>query len=123
MSVARGFARLARKYERRMERKHENMIKNRNFHITQLSEAIGCLEKSLEISYQELENWANSIQALAETDEFDNIFQRVELVFLKIFVNWMYNRTLKEITVAEDAKKRIKSVRSKLEVMNAFGRI
>lgn len=120
MSVARGFRRLAKKYERRMEFCHENMVNNRDFHITQLREAIGCADQFLDISYGELENWADSIQAVYEVDEFDNIFQRVELVFLKKYVNWMYSRTLKEITIVEDAKKRLQKVLNKLEVLNAF---
>ena len=123
MSVARGFLRLARKYERRMKYCHEYMVNNRDAHITQLREAVGCAKQFLDISYEELENWSDSIQAVYEVDEFDNIFQRVELVFLKKYVNWMYSRTLKEIYIVEEAKKRLKSVLNKLEVLNAFRRI
>ena len=123
MSVARGFLRLARKYERRMKYCHEYMVNNRDTHITQLREAVGCAKQFLDISYEELENWSDSIQAVYEVDEFDNIFQRVELVFLKKYVNWMYSRTLKEIYIAEEAKKRLKSVLNKLEVLNAFRRM
>lgn len=120
MSVARGFMRLAKRYETRMEYLHEDMVKNRETYITQLRGVITCVEQSLDISYGELENWADSIQAVYEVDEFDNFFQRVELVFLKKYVNWRYSRTLKEITVTEDAKKRLKNVLNKLEVLNAF---
>lgn len=123
MSVARGFLRLARKYERRMKYCHEYMVNNRDTHITQLREAVGCAKQFLDISYEELENWSDSIQAVYEVDEFDNIFQRVELVFLKKYVNWMYSRTLKEIYIVEEAQKRLKSVLNKLEVLNAFRRI
>ncbi len=122
MGVARGFRRLAKKYEMRMEFCHESMVNNRDFHITQLREAIGCADQFLDISYGELENWADSIQVVYEVDEFDNVFQRVELVFMKKFVNWMYSRTLKEITITEDAKKRMQSILNKLEVLNAFRR-
>lgn len=122
MGVARGFRRLAKKYERRMEFCHESMVNNRDFHITQLREAIGCADQFLDISYGELENWADSIQVVYEVDEFDNVFQRVELVFMKKFVNGMYSRTLKEITITEDAKKRMQSILNKLEVLNAFRR-
>lgn len=120
MSVARGYLRLAKRYEIRMKYIHKYMVKNRNFHITQLREAIGCVERLLDISYEELENWSNSIQALYETDEFDNIFERVELIFFKMFVNCRYDQTLKEITVAEEAKRRMKNVLNKLEVLNCF---
>ena len=111
MSIARGFRRLARKYEMRMEYCHENMVENRDFHITQLREAIGCVNRALDISYEELGNWADSIQAVYEVDEFDNVFQRIELVFLKKFVNWRYSHTLKEIYIAEDAKKRLEKIK------------
>ena len=120
MSVARGFLRLAKRYERRMENCHEEMVKNRNTHITQLREVIECAKKSLDISYGELESWANSIEAVYSVDEFDNIFQRVELVFLKMYVNWRYSQTLNEITVTEEAKSRLQNILNKLEVLNAF---
>ena len=123
MSVARGFLRLARKYERRMKYCHEYMVNNRDTHITQLREAVGCAKQFLDISYEELENWSDSIQAVYEVDEFDNIFQRVELVFLKKYVNWMYSRTLKEIYIVEEAKKRLEKVLNTLEVLNAFRRM
>lgn len=120
MSIARGFLRLAKRYEMRMEYSHDEMVKNRSVHITQLREVIECIERSLDISYEELKNWACSIQAVCEVDEFDNIFQRIELVFLKMYVNSRYSRTLKEITVTEEAKKRLENILNKLEVLNAF---
>ncbi len=123
MSVARGFLRLARKYEIRMKYSRDAIVNNREVHITQLREAIGCAKQFLDISYEELENWSDSIQAVYEVDEFDNIFQRVELVFLKKYVNWMYSRTLKEIYIVEEAQKRLKNILNKLEVLNAFRRI
>ena len=123
MSVARGFLRLARKYEIRMKYSRETIVNNREVHITQLREAIGCAKQFLDISYEELENWSDSIQAVYEVDEFDNIFQRVELVFLKKYVNWMYSRTLKEIYIVEEAKKRLEKVLNTLEVLNAFRRM
>lgn len=123
MSVARGFLRLAKRYERRMEFMHEEMVKNRDFHITQLSGAIECAERSLDISYEELANWSDSIQSVYETDEFDNFFQRIELVFLKMYVNFRYNQALKEVEITEDAKKRMQNILNKLEVLKAFRRI
>ena len=70
---------------------------------------------------------ANKTTGEAPVDEFkkwiDNVFQRIELVFLKKYVNWRYNKTLKEIYVVEDAKKRLKNILNKLEVLNAFRRI
>lgn len=123
MSVARGFLRLARKYEIRMKYSRDAIVNNREVHITQLREAIGCAKQFLDISYEELENWSDSIQAVYEVDEFDNIFQRVELVFLKKYVNWMYSRTLKEIYIVEEAKKRLEKVLNTLEVLNAFRRM
>ena len=120
MSVARGFLRLAKRYEKRMEYCHEEMVKNRNAHIAQLREVMKCVEQSLDITYGELENWANSIEAVYAVDEFNNIFERIELVFLKWYVNMMYSRTLKEAEVTEEAKKKLKAVLNKLEVLNAF---
>lgn len=123
MSVARGFLRLAKRYEARMEYFHEDMVKNRGTHITQLREVIKCAKQSLDISYGELESWADSMQSVYEVDEFDHFWERIELVFLKIRVNWRYNQTLKEITITEEAKKRLEAVLNKLEVLNAFRRI
>ena len=120
MSVARGLLRLAKRYERRMEYCHEDMVKNRNTHITQLREVMKCIEDSLGITYGELESWAKSIEAVYSVDEFNNIFERIELVFLKWYVNTRYSLTLKEATVTEEAKKRLKAVLNKLEVLNAF---
>lgn len=123
MSVARGFLRLAKRYERRMEYCHEEMVKNKETHITQLREVMKCVERSLDITYGELECWADSIESVYAVDEFNNIFERIELVFLKWYVNTRYSRTLKEAEVTEEAKKRLKSVLNKLEVLNAFRRI
>lgn len=123
MSVARGFMRLARRYEIRMKYCREAMIEKKDFHITQLREVMKCIERFLDISYEELENWANSIQAVYEVDEFDNIFERIELVFLKRYVNWQYSRTLKEVTITEEAKKRLQKVLNTFELLNAFRRI
>lgn len=120
MSVACGLLRLAKRYERRMEYCHEDMVKNRDTHIAQLREVMKCIERSLDITYGELESWAKSIESVYAVDEFNNIFERIELVFLKWYVNTMYSRTLKEVEVTEDAKKRLKVVLNKLEVLNAF---
>ncbi len=123
MSVARGFLRLAKKYERRMKYCHDNMVNNRDFYISQLREAVRHAEKFLDVSYEELESWSDSITAVYEVDEFDNVFQRIELVFLKKYVNWRYSQTLKEVYIVEEAKKRLKNILNKLEVLNAFRRI
>lgn len=79
-----------------------------------------CIEQSLDITYGELESWAESIESVYAVDEFNNIFEKIELVFLKWYVNTRYSRTLKEATVTEEAKKRLKSVLNKLEILNAF---
>ena len=118
MSVARGFLRLAKRYERKMEYCREDMVKNKETHITQLREVMKCIERSLDITYGELESWTDSIESVYAVDEFDNIFERIELIFLKWYVN-----TLKEAEVTEEAKKRLKAVLNKLEVLNAFRRI
>ena len=123
MSVARGFLRLAKRYERQMEYCHEDMVKNRDSYITQLREVMKCIEQSLDITYEELENWAESIESVYAVDEFNNIFERIELVFLKWYVNTRYSWTVKEAEVTEEAKKRLKNVLNKLEVLNAFKRI
>lgn len=123
MSIARGFLRLAKRYERRMEYCHDEMVKNRDTHITQLREVMKCVEQSLDITYGELESWADSIESVYGVDEFDNIFEKIELVFLKWYVNHRYSSTLKEATITEEAKKRLQKVLNKLEVLNAFRRI
>lgn len=123
MSVARRFLRLAKRYERRMEYCHEEMVKNRDTHIAQLREVIGCIERLLEITYGEVEGWADSIEAVYSVDEFDNFFQRIELVFLKWYVNKRYSWALKEVTETEEAKKTLKNILNKLEVINSFRRI
>ena len=123
MGVARGFLRLAKRYERRMEYCHEEMVRNLETHITQLREVMESVERSLDITYGELEGWASSIEAVYAVDEFNNFLERIELVFLKWYVNQRYSWTLKEATVTEDAKKRLKKVLNKLEVINSFRRI
>lgn len=123
MSVARGFLRLAKRYEIRMKYCRETMIEKKEFHTTQLREVMKCIERSLDISYEELENWASSIQSVYEVDEFDNIFERIELVFLKWYVNLRYSQTLKEVTITEEAKKRLQKVLNTFELLNAFRRI
>lgn len=123
MSVARGFLRLAKRYERRMKYCHDEMVKNKDSHITQLREVMKCVEQSLEITYGELESWADSIESVYSVDEFDNFFERIELVFLKWYVNTRYSWTLKEAEVTEEAKKRLQKVLNNLEVLNAFRRI
>jgi hypothetical protein len=75
MSVARGFVRLANRYEINFEVNREAIIEERIFHITQLREAIEAANHLLEISYKEFENWADSLQALYEVNEFD-IFKK-----------------------------------------------
>ena len=123
MSIARGFLRLAKRYERRMKYCHDEMVKNKDSHITQLREVMKCVEQSLEITYGELESWADSIESVYSVDEFDNFFERIELVFLKWYVNTRYSWTLKEAEVTEEAKKRLQKVLNNLEVLNAFRRI
>lgn len=120
MSAARGFIRLASRYEKKMQINHEEMVRNRDFHITQLREAIEAADKLLDICYSEFESWCDSMQALYEVDEFDNFFERIELVVLKWYVNWMYCKSVKEIQDTENAKKRLKRVQTTLEVLNAF---
>lgn len=120
MSTARGFMRLASRYERKMEINHKEMVENRDFHITQLREAIEAADKLLDICYGEFESWCDSMQALYEVDEFDHFWERIELVFLKWYVNQMYCKSVKEIQTTENAKRKLKKVKNTLEVLNAF---
>ena len=120
MSVAHGFVRLANRYEMKLQINHEEMVEEREFHITQLREAIEAANKLLDICYQEFENWADSMQALYEVDEFDNIFERLQLKYLKWYVSHRYSQTVKEIQDAEQAKKKMQKVLTTLEVLNAF---
>lgn len=120
MSAARGFVRLANRYEKKMQINHEEMVEKRDFHITQLREAIEAADKLLDICYGEFESWCDSMQSLYEVDEFDNFLEKIELVFLKWYVNHMYCKSVKEIQDTENAKKRLKKVQTTLEVLNAF---
>ncbi len=120
MSVARGFVRLANRYEMKFQINHDEMVYDRKFHITQLREAIEAADRLLDISYTEFENWADSMQALYEVDEFDNFFERLQLIYLKWYVNYRYTKTVKEIQETEDAKKKMEEVLKKLELFDAF---
>ena len=123
MSVARGFLRLARKYERNMTYMRESMIENRAVHIPQLRGILDCLEKALDITYGEMESWADSMRAVFETDEFDHWYERIELVFMKWYVVHRYNKTIQEAQIMEDSKKILSKICNQLEVMNAFRRL
>lgn len=120
MSVARGFVRLANRYEINFEVNREAIIEERIFHITQLREAIEAANHLLEISYKEFENWADSLQALYEVNEFDNFFERLELIYLKWYVSHRYSQSVKEIQDTEAAKKKMEKVLRNLEIIGAF---
>lgn len=120
MSVARGFVRLANRYEIRFDINHEEMMNNHEFHIAQLREAIESADKLLNICYEEFEGWADSMQALYEVDEFDNFFERIELIYLKWYVKHKYCKCVKEIQDTELAKKKMKKVLNSLELLKAF---
>lgn len=122
MSMARSFLRIARKYEWRMKYLRENVIKDRAFHITQLSSILSSLDVVLDLTYDELESWTESMQEVFEVDEFDHWYEKIELVFLKKYVAIRYNNTFKDITGLEDAKKSLADIKSKLEVLDAFVR-
>lgn len=122
MSMARSFLRMAKKYEWRMKYLRENVIKNRAFHITQLSSILSSLDVVLDLTYDELESWTESMQEVFEVDEFDHWYEKIELVFLKKYVVIRYNNAFKDITGLEDAKKSLADIKSKLEVLDAFVR-
>ena len=120
MRVARGFLKLARKYEWKMMYDREEMIKNRDIHIPQLRGILSCLEQALELTYGEMESWAHTMHTVFEVDEFDHWYQRIELIFMKWYVCFCYNRTIKIATIMEEAKKSLSKNCNHLEVMNAF---
>lgn len=123
MSVARGFLKLARKYERRMTYMRESMIENRAVHIPQLRGILECLEQALDLTYGEMESWADSMHAVFEVDEFDHWYEKIELIFMKWYVCYRYNKTIQEATIMEEAKKSLSKNCNQLEVMNAFRRL
>ncbi len=123
MSEARGFLKLAQKYERRMRYCREEMIKNRDVYIPQLRGIIECAVQYLEITYGEMESWANTMQTVFAVDDANTWLQKIELWLMKKFVCYRYSQTIKEADIVETAKRQFESMLNTLEVMNAFRRL
>lgn len=112
--------RFSKKYERMIQEDSITFFKNRKFHISQLRGTIKEANQLLEVVGDEIQSWCESIESVYSVDEFNNIFERIGLVFLKAFVLFRYNCSLKESQIVQESKERLEKILKRLEVLEAF---
>lgn len=112
--------RFSKKYEKMIQNEPIEFFKNRKFHMTQLRGTIEEADRLLEVVGDEIQSWCESIESVYSVDEFNNVFERIGLVFLKVFVSFRYNCSLKEIQIVQESKERLEKILKRLEVLDAF---
>lgn len=112
--------RFSKKYEKMIQEDPLNIFKNRKFHMAQLRGTLDEANRLLEVVGDEIQSWSESVECVYSVDEFNNIFERIGLVFLKAIVSFRYNCSLKECQIIQESKERLEKILKRLEVLEVF---
>lgn len=102
-----GFKLLADKYESSFRDNMWEILKKKKFHIEQLETVIGAADEILEVIDGELENWCNTIKEVYTVDDEDNLWLKFKVFLMKKYVNYHYEKLLKECYSIGDSKEKL----------------
>ena len=91
-----GIVRLAERYERAFQNRFETIREEKSFHIEQLKGIIGQAKNALNMETDNIEMWAGTMQVVYEVDDANTLIEKIQLFFMKLYVNHMYDKALRE---------------------------
>ncbi len=104
-----GFKLLIDKYERMFRDDMWKILKQRDFHMYQLKTVIKAANEMLEVIYEEIEGWCDSIKEVYEVDDAINPFQKFQVFIMKKYVIYRYEKALDESQSIEQSKEKLES--------------
>ena len=120
MQDSYGIVRLANKYERAFQKRFESIREERDYHIEQLKGIIEQANDALKLETEEIEMWADTMQEVYTVDDADTLIKKIQLFFMKKYVNHMYDKALRETRCLELGKEKLQKLLNRLLVLNAF---
>ena len=84
-------------------------LKQRDFHMYQLKTVIKAANEMLEVIYEEIEGWCDSIKEVSEVDDAINPFQKFQVFIMKKYVIYRYEKALDESQSIEQSKEKLES--------------
>ena len=115
-----GIVRLAEKYERAFLIRFENIRAEKNFHIEQLKEIIEQAGCALNFETDAIEMWAGTMQVVYEVDDANTLIEKIQLFFMKMYVNHMYDKALRETRCIQLGIEKLQKLLNRLLLLDAF---
>ena len=115
-----GIVRLANKYERIFEKEFENVRQEKEVHIERLKGIIEQADEALKIESEEFEVWSGTMEEVYSVDDAYTIIQKIEVVIMKWYVNYKYDKALKEIRCLRLGREKLKKLLNKLLIFSTF---
>lgn len=115
-----GIVRLAEKYERAFLIRFENICAEKNFHIEQLKEIIEQAGCALNFETDAIEMWAGTMQVVYEVDDANTLIEKIQLYFMKMYVNHMYDKALRETRCIQLGIEKLQKLLNRLLLLDAF---
>lgn len=115
-----GIVRLANKYERVFENRFETVREEKEIHMERLKGIIEQADSALKMETEQIELWAGTMEEVYGVDDANTIIQKIELAIMKWYVNYMYDKALKETRCLELGKEKLQKLLNKLILLSAF---
>lgn len=113
-----GAKRFIAEYERRVNSDIQEFTNDLDFHIEQLTEAINEMEKALDVIGDEIADWGECIAELYEDmEDEDTLWNRIQIYFLRKYVNWRYAKVLDEAVEIGNIKERLERIRNRFLII------
>lgn len=115
-----GVVRLAIKYEKQFERNFQEILSEKELHIETLKAILEETESALELEAENMANFGQNIQMLYTLDDVNTLWKKIQLLLMKWYVNWMYDKAVKESKYLGIGKEKIQNLLKRLLVISAF---
>lgn len=122
MNEIKQLNRIAKRYENWLESGFSYSCDNISFHIEQLELAIATSRSSLEVTEEEISDWADAIQELSNVDDANNWLKKIELKIMTWYVNDKYDKALKYLYNLNSAMERVSKIVFRLKQISFFCR-
>ena len=115
-----GIVRLAERYERAFQNRFETIREEKSFHIEQLKGIIGQAKNALNMETDNIEMWAGTMQVVYEVDDANTLIEKIQLFFMKLYVNHMYDKALRETRCIQLGIEKLQKLLNRLLLLDAF---
>ena len=115
-----GIVRLAERYEGAFQNRFETIRAEKSFHIEQLKGIIGQAKNALNMETDNIEMWAGTMQVVYEVDDANTLIEKIQLFFMKLYVNHMYDKALRETRCIQLGIEKLQKLLNRLLLLDAF---